>query len=58
MLTHPTQPPSNAFDARRHVDAVAVDVVVLEVNVTEINADAKFDSAVFGNVGGHSVVHS
>ena len=36
----------DAFDARRDVDAVAIDVVVLDDDVAEIDADAELDAAI------------
>ena len=36
----------DALDARRDVDAIAIDVVVLEDDVAEIDADAELDAAV------------
>ena len=42
--------PGDALDARRDVDAVAIDVVVLEDDVAEMDADAEFDAPVLRHV--------
>jgi len=45
---------------RRDIDPVAVDVVVLDNDVTEIDADTKYDSLVFRNRDvalGHTMLH-
>ena len=41
----------DALEPRRHVDAVAEDVVALDDDVAEIDADAEFDAAVLRHVG-------
>ena len=42
--------PGDAFEPRGDVDAVAEDVVVLDDDVAEIDADAEFDAPVLGDV--------
>jgi hypothetical protein len=37
------------FQPRRHVDAVAEDVFFINDDVADVNADAKLDTAIFGN---------
>ena len=48
------------LQARRHVDAVALDVIPIDHHVAEVDAHPKRDAAVLGNVGlvlGHSLLH-
>ena len=44
MLGEPFQP-------CRHVDAVAEDVSFINDDIADVNADAKLDTAIFGNCG-------
>ncbi len=39
----------DTFDPRRDIDAVAIDIAVVDDDVAHVDADAKFDSAIFGN---------
>ena len=51
---------ASAFQPRRDVDAVAEDVVALDDDVADIDADAKLDAPVLGDVGvalGHAALH-
>ena len=41
----------DAFEPRRHVDAVTIDVAGLDDHVADIDADAKLDAAVPGHAG-------
>ena len=43
--------PRQPFEPRRHVDAVAIEIVALDDDVAEIDADAELDVPVFGNPG-------
>src|SRR5262249_17296538 len=48
------------FDPRGYIDAVAIEVVVLDNYVAEIDADAKFNAVVGRNTGialGHRLLH-
>jgi hypothetical protein len=38
----------NPFEARRNIDAVAKDIVVVNNNIADVNADAKLDPIVLG----------
>ena len=51
--------PSQAFEPRRHVDAVAIEVVAIDDDVAEIDADAELDVPVFRHPGialGHAAL--
>ena len=41
----------DALDARGDIDSIAVNVVVLDNDVAEIDADAEFDAPVLGHIG-------
>src|SRR5262245_14543389 len=43
--------PRQTFQPCRNVDAIAVEVVAVDDNVTQIYADAKLDVPVFGHTG-------
>ena len=43
--------PGNAFQPRRDIDAVAENVVALDDDIAKVDADAKLDAAVVGDIG-------
>ena len=43
--------PAKPLEPRRHVDAVAIEIVAIDDDVAEIDADAELDVPVFGNPG-------
>ena len=43
--------PRQALEPRRHVDAVAIEIVAIDDDVAEIDADAELDVPVLGNPG-------
>ena len=38
------------FEARGNIDAVAKDIVVVDDNIADVNADAKLDAIVLGRI--------
>jgi hypothetical protein len=42
---------SQCFEARREVDAIAEDIVLVDDDVAEVDADAKFDAPLFHHAG-------
>jgi len=46
----------NPFEPRRDIDAVAIDIALVNYDVTDVDADAEFDPTIFG-IGSVALEH-
>ncbi len=52
---------SQCFQSGRDIDAVPQNIITIDDNITEINANAKYDLLVFGRIGvslAHAILDS